>query len=100
MTELERARDLLRENQGDLAYERKYGSDPIRTRYYEGCVLAALSWVWDAQERLIDVRLRRMNENRVLLGCLPIERDDPDIWVLLVEPPQTQDIVAVVRGVS
>jgi hypothetical protein len=62
MTELERARKLLRENQDALALERldqdAYGDDH-RVRYYEDCVLAALSWVWDAQQRSRRSRVKK-----------------------------------------
>lgn len=51
MTELERARAHLRYCQDALATYRRNG-----IRYLvpgtEACVLAALSWVWEEQERL------------------------------------------------
>jgi hypothetical protein len=50
MTELEQARTYLKDTQDRLAYERGY-HDKDRVRFFEGCTLAALSWVWDAQER-------------------------------------------------
>lgn len=51
MTEVESARELLKENQEALASWRcrhQGYPDPI---VWENCVLAALSWLWDAQER-------------------------------------------------
>lgn len=50
MTELEKARAHLRICQEALFRERRsYG--PASEAYYSDRVLAALSWVWDAQER-------------------------------------------------
>jgi hypothetical protein len=50
MTELERARAHLRGCQRILAFHRTNGSiSPISV--YEDPVLAALSWVWEAQQR-------------------------------------------------
>jgi len=82
VTELEQARAHLRETQERLAYERGY-NDLDRIRFFERCTLAALSWVWDAQERLIDSRLLILNASRCSLGLIPIERTDPDIGILL-----------------
>ena len=50
MTELERARGWLKDCQDRLAYERSF-HDKVRVRFFESAVLAALSWVWEAQER-------------------------------------------------
>lgn len=57
MAELEQARTLLRENQERLALVRRDQASGVGyadaecVRYHENCVLAALSWVWDAQQR-------------------------------------------------
>ena len=52
MTELEQARAWLKDSQERLHYERTSQSDRDRMRFFERTVLAALSWVWDAQDRV------------------------------------------------
>lgn len=49
MTELERARAHLFAVQHTLAMHRRDGS--AWTPWFESCVLAALSWVWDEQQK-------------------------------------------------
>jgi hypothetical protein len=51
MTELEEARAWKKDCSERLAYERVSTRDKDRHRFFEKCVLAALSWVWDVQER-------------------------------------------------
>ncbi len=56
MTELERARAFLRQAQDGLSYYRKCAGEGIRNvepciRDNENCVLAALAWVWEEQEK-------------------------------------------------
>jgi hypothetical protein len=55
MTELERARDHLQRCQGWLGIARRQNSGDLiglmNVKYATEDVLAALSWVWDAQER-------------------------------------------------
>ena len=56
MTELERARAHLRQAQSGLAFYRRCQGEGIRNiekwiADNEACVLAALSWVWQEQER-------------------------------------------------
>lgn len=52
MTELERARAHLRASQNDLAKIRGAGMPPWIIGFAEGNVLAALSWVWEEQEKV------------------------------------------------
>jgi hypothetical protein len=52
MTELERSREHLQECQRRLVIARQhYSGDPSYMKYITDNVLAALSWVGDAQER-------------------------------------------------
>jgi leucyl aminopeptidase (aminopeptidase T) len=51
MTELEHARTYLRKAQRSLADRRAYRCVRTVIEEAENMVLAALSWVWDAQER-------------------------------------------------
>jgi hypothetical protein len=50
-TELERVRAMLGVCQANLRYAREMGCDYFDMPFHEERVLAALSWVWDAQER-------------------------------------------------
>jgi hypothetical protein len=52
MTDLERARAHLRLRQRDLAAVRKASFFFNDCSHYENAVLAALSWVWEEQERI------------------------------------------------
>jgi hypothetical protein len=96
MTELEQARAHLRQCQSQLATLRQrvgtaiMAGHPVIPGYLDGAyalVLAALSWVWDAQERKIAPKLRVLNEHRTALGLAPIKPDDPDIYILLIDLP-------------
>ncbi len=51
MTELERARAHLRSSQYDLAKVRKANFHDQIVLWSEANVLAALSWVWEEQEK-------------------------------------------------
>ncbi len=53
MTELERARAHLRERQRMLANVRRLNFDATDM---ESAVLAALSWVWEEQEKMVMAR--------------------------------------------
>jgi hypothetical protein len=50
MSEVEQARDHLRLMQHNLYQNRRFGNECLE-RYEKDRVLAALSWLWDAQER-------------------------------------------------
>ena len=51
MTELEAARTHLKEAQSDLSFHRSGYAYRPAVAWHEQCVLAALSRVWDAQQR-------------------------------------------------
>ena len=57
MTELEQARAHLRRCQDRFHHRRALGVGDVVREEAEAAVLAALSWVWDAQEREKHIRL-------------------------------------------
>ena len=62
MTELDEARAHLRRCQSALASARKISHEKEFFRQFEVNVLAALSWIWDVQERELDARDREWAE--------------------------------------
>lgn len=68
MTELERARAHLRFSQGALFSYRQWcgreGGSAAVLCGYEGNVLAALSWMWEAQEKHESERRARLEAYR------------------------------------
>jgi hypothetical protein len=98
VTELERARTHLRQCQADLRFWRCNRSDrekregrelPTgrREKDSENAILAALSWVWDAQERKRAVRLLPADAIEIGAGmkmsvsCIgPLRREMKIIW--------------------
>ena len=65
MTELEQARAHLRRCQDRFHHRRALGVGDVVREEAEAAVLAALSWVWDAQEREKHIRL--ISEDSILI---------------------------------
>ena len=52
MTDLERAQAHMEHEQEELAWARKYETEENALHYFENGFLAALSWVWEEQEKV------------------------------------------------
>jgi hypothetical protein len=83
MSEVEQARDHLRLMQHNLYQNRRFGNECFE-RYEKDRVLAALSWLWDAQERAglnrrtLHMRLSPEQQEVALFSWPPLYLETPE----------------------